>query len=68
MVSTYCIVYYNDNDFVGTLVVNGREYKGVSPGDFRGLDLEEDMYVGGLPDFSAIARDAGFNTGFVGQW
>ena len=66
--SSYLDKCIMENSFiVGTLVINGKEYKGESPGDFRGLDLTEDMYVGGLPDFSSIARDAGFNTGFVGQ-
>ena len=53
--------------FPGTLLIDGREYTGTVPGDFQGLDLIEDMYVGGVPDFNSIARGAGVRRGFVGK-
>ncbi len=52
--------------FIGTLFVGGQEYRGEAPGRFRGLDLREQMYVGGVPDFSMIARAGGYRQGFVG--
>ena len=50
----------------GHMTVDGREYVGKSAGSFRGLDLLEDMYMGGVPNYNAIARNAGFRQGFVG--
>ncbi len=52
--------------FPGTLFVGGQEYRGEAPGRFRGLDLREQMYVGGVPDFSTLARAGGYRQGFVG--
>ena len=44
----------------GQLYVGGNEYRGVAPGTFRGLDLREDFYVGGVPDYSKISRASGY--------
>ena len=38
----------------------GNEYRGVAPGTFRGLDLREDFYVGGVPDYSSISTASGY--------
>ena len=57
----------HDAVLLGTLVVNGMDYKGQSQGSFQGLDLIEDLYVGGVPDYGTIARNAGFNKGYVGM-
>ena len=51
----------------GILTLNGQEYTGEAGGAFRGLDLVEDMYLGGVPNYNAIARNAGFRQGFVGK-
>ncbi|KAL3861185.1 hypothetical protein ACJMK2_007245 [Sinanodonta woodiana] len=52
----------------GTMVVNDEPaYTGVSPGNFQGLDLLENMYLGSVPDFNIVPRAAGFRTGFVGS-
>ena len=48
--------------------MDGREYSGQSQGNYQGLDLVADMYIGGFPDFSRIARSAGFREGFVGEY
>ena len=40
--------------------MGGNEYRGVAPGSFRGLDLREDFYVGGVPDYNAISRASGY--------
>lgn len=37
-----------------------------APGRFQGLDLVEPLYVGGVRDFGAINRQAGYDHGFVG--
>jgi len=53
--------------FSGILTVNGREYRGSALGSFQGLDLVESMYMGGVPDYTAIATSSGFQRGFVGK-
>eukprot|EP00062_Callorhinchus_milii_P012745 gi/632960275/ref/XP_007896099.1/ PREDICTED: basement membrane-specific heparan sulfate proteoglycan core protein [Callorhinchus milii] len=39
---------------------------GTSQGSFRGLDLNEDLYVGGYPDFDNISKATGLDSGFMG--
>lgn len=39
---------------------------GTSPGRYQGLDLNEPMYLGSVPNFTAISPAAGFDSGFVG--
>uniref|UniRef100_A0ABL0EJV2 Basement membrane-specific heparan sulfate proteoglycan core protein n=1 Tax=Rhodnius prolixus TaxID=13249 RepID=A0ABL0EJV2_RHOPR len=52
---------------VGSLQVNdGRKKSGTSPGRYQGLDLEQPLYLGSVPDFKKIQRSTGFDTGFVG--
>ena len=41
-------------------------FKGEAPGPFVGLDLNGELYVGAVPDFSRIARAAGYRNGFTG--
>lgn len=48
-------------------VDDGGPYHGSSPGSFQGLDLSQLLYVGGVPDFGAVHKDAGFRSGFVGK-
>jgi hypothetical protein len=43
-------------------------YSGTSQGKFLGLDLMQPLYLGAVPDFSKIHKQAGFNTGFVGKF
>ncbi|KAK2193775.1 hypothetical protein NP493_5g02050 [Ridgeia piscesae] len=50
----------------GKLIVDGREFNGRSQGNYQGLDLVSDLYVGGHPDFNRIAQSAGYREGFVG--
>ena len=50
----------------GTLVVDGMEYKGQAQGSFAGLDLVENLYVGGVPDYNSISVNSGFTQGFIG--
>lgn len=37
-----------------------------SQGKFQGLDLNEELFLGGYPDFSAVAK-TGLSRGFVGE-
>lgn len=39
----------------------------VSQGKFQGLDLNEELYVGGYPNYTLLAKTAGLKTGFVGK-
>ena len=36
-------------------------------GKFKGLDLNEELFVGGYPNYSLLAKTAGLKTGFVGE-
>ncbi|XP_072174592.1 basement membrane-specific heparan sulfate proteoglycan core protein-like [Diadema setosum] len=47
-------------------VDNQNEVVGVAPGNFRGLDLVQDLYLGGINNFEEIPRTVGFSTGFIG--
>lgn len=52
---------------VGTLTVNGQTYTGSAPGSFQGLSLVENLYLGGVPDYSKISKFAAFNSGYEGN-
>ena len=52
---------------IGYLIINGREYTGQAGGSFVGLDLVENLFLGGVPDYAMISRYAGFREGFVGK-
>ncbi|XP_075802672.1 basement membrane-specific heparan sulfate proteoglycan core protein isoform X4 [Microtus pennsylvanicus] len=50
----------------GSLIVgNLAPVNGTSQGKFQGLDLNEELYLGGYPDYGAIPK-AGLSSGFVG--
>ncbi|XP_066838054.1 basement membrane-specific heparan sulfate proteoglycan core protein isoform X7 [Anser cygnoides] len=50
----------------GSLVVDGLPpVNGTSQGKFQGLDLNEELYLGGYPDYAAVAK-TGLSQGFVG--
>ncbi|PFX26969.1 basement membrane-specific heparan sulfate proteoglycan core protein-like isoform X2 [Stylophora pistillata] len=51
----------------GNLTVDGKStVTGISKGGSTGLNLNQDLYVGGVPDFSSMSSLAGFKSGFVG--
>ncbi|CAM1304488.1 HSPG2 (predicted) [Pycnogonum litorale] len=51
----------------GRLVVDDEpEVNAVAQGRFRGLDLQEPLFVGGVSDFKNIGKQSGFTQGFVG--
>ncbi|XP_077945716.1 basement membrane-specific heparan sulfate proteoglycan core protein isoform X7 [Gasterosteus aculeatus] len=55
------------NHTLGYITVDGREpINGTSQGKFQGLDLNEEVHVGGYPNYTVLAKTAGINTGFVG--
>uniref|UniRef100_A0A8C7C947 Basement membrane-specific heparan sulfate proteoglycan core protein n=1 Tax=Neovison vison TaxID=452646 RepID=A0A8C7C947_NEOVI len=50
----------------GSLIVGSlAPVNGTSQGKFQGLDLNEELYLGGYPDYDAIPK-AGLSSGFVG--
>uniref|UniRef100_A0A3Q2D071 Heparan sulfate proteoglycan 2 n=1 Tax=Cyprinodon variegatus TaxID=28743 RepID=A0A3Q2D071_CYPVA len=51
----------------GSIIVDGGEpISGKSQqGKFQGLDLNEELHVGGYPNYSSIGKTAGIKTGFV---
>ncbi|KAJ7379698.1 Basement membrane-specific heparan sulfate proteoglycan core protein [Desmophyllum pertusum] len=51
----------------GNLTVDSKPaVTGISKGGSTGLNLNQDLYVGGVPDFSSISSLSGFRSGFVG--
>ncbi|XP_029013106.1 basement membrane-specific heparan sulfate proteoglycan core protein isoform X4 [Betta splendens] len=55
------------NHTLGYILVDGGEpVNGSSQGKFQGLDLNEELHVGGYPNYTALAKTAGIKTGFVG--
>ncbi|XP_035236655.1 basement membrane-specific heparan sulfate proteoglycan core protein-like isoform X3 [Anguilla anguilla] len=52
---------------MGSIVVDGdAPINGSSQGKFQGLDLNEELFVGGYPNYTVIAKTTGLKTGFVG--
>uniref|UniRef100_A0A8D3BGI2 Heparan sulfate proteoglycan 2 n=1 Tax=Scophthalmus maximus TaxID=52904 RepID=A0A8D3BGI2_SCOMX len=52
---------------LGYIAVDGGEpINGSSQGKFQGLDLNEELHVGGYPNYTLLAKTAGIKTGFVG--
>ncbi|KAM8796373.1 basement membrane-specific heparan sulfate proteoglycan core protein [Eudromia elegans] len=50
----------------GSLALDGfPPVNGTSQGKFQGLDLNEELYLGGYPDYGAVAK-TGLSSGFVG--
>lgn len=39
----------------------------VAQGKFQGLDLNEELHVGGHPNYTVLAKTAGIKSGFVGK-
>ncbi|XP_034445775.1 basement membrane-specific heparan sulfate proteoglycan core protein isoform X2 [Hippoglossus hippoglossus] len=55
------------NQTLGYIIVDGGEpINGSSQGKFQGLDLNEELHVGGYPNYTTLAKTAGIKTGFVG--
>eukprot|EP00066_Takifugu_rubripes_P028084 XP_011617350.1 PREDICTED: basement membrane-specific heparan sulfate proteoglycan core protein [Takifugu rubripes] len=55
------------NHTLGYILVDGGEpVNGSSQGKFQGLDLNEELHVGGYPNYTLLAKTAGIKTGFVG--
>ncbi|XP_056242096.1 basement membrane-specific heparan sulfate proteoglycan core protein isoform X12 [Seriola aureovittata] len=55
------------NHTLGYIIVDGGEpINGSSQGKFQGLDLNEELHVGGYPNYTLLAKTAGIKTGFVG--
>ncbi|XP_034151976.1 basement membrane-specific heparan sulfate proteoglycan core protein isoform X5 [Esox lucius] len=55
------------NQVLGSLIVDREApVNGSSQGKFQGLDLNEELHVGGYPNYTILAKTAGIGTGFVG--
>ncbi|XP_072552989.1 basement membrane-specific heparan sulfate proteoglycan core protein [Salminus brasiliensis] len=55
------------NGTQGSLIVDQQApINGSSQGKFQGLDLNEELFVGGYPNYSMIAKTTEHKTGFVG--
>ncbi|XP_053705091.1 basement membrane-specific heparan sulfate proteoglycan core protein isoform X1 [Synchiropus splendidus] len=55
------------NHTLGYIIVDGgQSINGSSQGKFQGLDLNEELHVGGYPNYTLLAKTAGIKTGFVG--
>ncbi|XP_064160473.1 basement membrane-specific heparan sulfate proteoglycan core protein-like isoform X1 [Anguilla rostrata] len=55
------------NQTQGSMVVDGGPpVNGSSQGKFQGLDLNEELYVGGYPNYSLVSKTTGLKSGFVG--
>uniref|UniRef100_A0A7N8XAL3 Heparan sulfate proteoglycan 2 n=1 Tax=Mastacembelus armatus TaxID=205130 RepID=A0A7N8XAL3_9TELE len=55
------------NHTLGYIIVDGGEpISGSSQGKFQGLDLNEELHVGGYPNYTVLSKTAGIKTGFVG--
>uniref|UniRef100_A0A8C9WAM4 Heparan sulfate proteoglycan 2 n=1 Tax=Scleropages formosus TaxID=113540 RepID=A0A8C9WAM4_SCLFO len=51
----------------GSMVVDGQPpVNGSSQGKFQGLDLNEELHVGGYPNYSIVSKTTALKTGFVG--
>ncbi|XP_062314893.1 basement membrane-specific heparan sulfate proteoglycan core protein isoform X7 [Osmerus eperlanus] len=51
----------------GSIIVDGgTPVNGSSQGKFQGLDLNEELHVGGYPNYTQLAKTADIKTGFVG--
>ncbi|XP_072101165.1 basement membrane-specific heparan sulfate proteoglycan core protein isoform X3 [Mobula birostris] len=62
----HTVVLYRNLTQGSLLVDNNPPTNGSSQGNFRGLDLNEELYVGGYPNFDNISKVTGSNSGFVG--
>jgi len=51
----------------GYLVVDDKEYTGHSSGRHIGLDLTQNMFLGGVPDYQNISPYAAQTSGFTGR-
>ena len=52
---------------MGNLTVDDKPpVTGISKGGSTGLNLNQSLFVGGVPDFSSISSSSGFESGFVG--
>lgn len=52
---------------LGYIIVDGGEpINGSSQGKFQGLDLNEELHLGGYPNYTLLTKTAGIKNGFVG--
>nr|XP_006818676.1 PREDICTED: basement membrane-specific heparan sulfate proteoglycan core protein-like [Saccoglossus kowalevskii] len=60
-------VVLHRNRIQGSMIVDGQvPVNGTSLGRFQGLDLTDNLYLGGFPEDAVIAKASGFTKGFIG--
>ncbi|XP_072887750.1 basement membrane-specific heparan sulfate proteoglycan core protein isoform X3 [Hemitrygon akajei] len=62
----HTVVLYRNLTQGSLFVDSNPPTNGSSQGNFRGLDLNEDLYIGGYPNFDNISKVTGSNSGFMG--
>ncbi|XP_069775261.1 basement membrane-specific heparan sulfate proteoglycan core protein isoform X3 [Narcine bancroftii] len=62
----HTVVLYRNLTQGSLFVDNNPPVNGSSQGNFRGLDLNEELYIGGYPNFDNISKVTGSNSGFMG--
>ncbi|XP_051895600.1 basement membrane-specific heparan sulfate proteoglycan core protein isoform X2 [Pristis pectinata] len=62
----HTVVLYRNLTQGSLYVDNNPPVNGSSQGNFRGLDLNEELYIGGYPNFDNISKVTGSNSGFMG--
>jgi len=53
--------------WTGQLVVDNKEFVGQSSARHIGLDLAQNLFLGGVPDYQAITPHAAQRSGFTGR-
>ncbi|XP_041129698.1 basement membrane-specific heparan sulfate proteoglycan core protein-like isoform X5 [Polyodon spathula] len=62
----HTVVLYRSQTQGAIVVDDQAPVNGSSQGKFQGLDLNEELHVGGYPNFAVISKTTGLNSGFVG--
>ncbi|XP_067873656.1 basement membrane-specific heparan sulfate proteoglycan core protein isoform X2 [Heterodontus francisci] len=62
----HTVVLYRNLTQGSLFVDNDPPVNGSSQGNFRGLDLNEELYIGGYPHFDNISKVTGSDRGFMG--
>ncbi|MGH0121397.1 UNVERIFIED_CONTAM: hypothetical protein FKN15_077799 [Acipenser sinensis] len=62
----HTVVLYRSQTQGAIVVDDHAPVNGSSQGKFQGLDLNEELHVGGYPNFAVISKTTGLKSGFVG--
>ena len=70
MLTVRCLIapfFFWSRTCTGYLVVDDKEFMGQSSDRHIGLDLAENMFLGGVADYRTISPHAAQRSGFVGR-